>query len=63
MPGNILAVNVKVGDTVKTGQVLCVLEALKMENDIVATVDGKVTSITVQKGDTVNSDDVLVTIA
>lgn len=63
MPGNILDVKVNVGDTVSVGQVLVVLEAMKMENDIVANAAGKVTSITVKKGDTVNSDDVIATIA
>lgn len=63
MPGNILDVKVSVGDTVSVGQVLVVLEALKMENDIVANAAGKITSLTVKKGDTVNSDDVIATIA
>ena len=63
MPGNILDVKVSVGDSVTTGQVLVVLEAMKMENDIVANATGKITSITVKKGDTVNSDDVIATIA
>ena len=63
MPGNILKVNVTAGQAVKAGEVLCILEAMKMENDIVASCDGKITSILVSKGDTVNSDDVLVTIA
>lgn len=62
MPGNILDVKVSVGDTVTTGQVLVVLEAMKMENDIVAPAAGKITSLTVKKGDTVNSDDVIATI-
>lgn len=62
MPGNIVDVKVNVGDTVKTGDVLVVLEAMKMENDIVAPCDGKVTSITVKKGDTVNSNDTLATV-
>ncbi|MGN0638950.1 MAG: biotin/lipoyl-containing protein [Huintestinicola sp.] len=63
MPGNILDVKVSVGDSVTTGQVIVVLEAMKMENDIVANATGKITSITVKKGDTVNSDDVIATIA
>ena len=63
MTGNILDVKVNVGDTVSVGQVLVVLEAMKMENDIVASAAGKVTSIAVKKGDTVNSDDVIATIA
>lgn len=63
MTGNILDVKVSVGDTVTTGQVIVILEAMKMENDIVASASGKITSLTVKKGDTVNSDDVIATIA
>lgn len=63
MSGNILDVKVNVGDTVSVGQVIIVLEAMKMENDIVAPCAGKVTSIAVKKGETVNSDTVLATIA
>lgn len=63
MPGNIMKINVKVGDTVAEGDVLIVLEAMKMENDIVSPKAGKVTSVTVQQGATVNTGDVLVTIA
>ena len=55
MPGNILAVNVNVGDTVKAGQVLMILEAMKMENEIMAGVDGKILSLNVQKGSTVET--------
>jgi biotin carboxyl carrier protein len=62
MPGNILDVKVAVGDSVTKGQVLMVLEAMKMENEIVAPCDGKVTSVTVKKGDTVNSSDTLATV-
>ena len=62
MPGTILDVKVNVGDTVAEGQVLMVLEALKMENDIVAPKAGKVASINVKKGDTVNSNDLLASI-
>lgn len=50
MPGNILAVNVAAGDMVKKGQVLMVLEAMKMENEIMAPHDGKVTAVAVTKG-------------
>lgn len=45
MPGNILSVNVKVGDAVKKGDVLLILEAMKMENEIVAPCDGTVKSV------------------
>ena len=62
MPGNILDVKVSTGDTVTKGQVLMVLEAMKMENDIVAPCDGKVTSVIAKKGDTVNASDALATI-
>ena len=60
MPGTILSVNVTVGQAVKTGDVLLVLEAMKMENDIVAPCDGTVKQLLVSKGSTVNTDDVLV---
>ena len=60
MPGNILDVKVKAGASVKAGDVLVILEAMKMENEIVAPQDGTVASINVHKGDTVNSGDVLV---
>ena len=59
MPGNILAVNVNVGDTVKAGQVLMILEAMKMENEIMAGVDGKIVSLNVQKGSTVETGELL----
>lgn len=60
MPGTILSVNVNVGQAVKTGDVLLVLEAMKMENDIVAPCDGTIKQLLVSKGSTVNTDDVLV---
>ena len=60
MPGNILDVKVAAGASVKAGDVLVILEAMKMENEIVAPQDGTVASINVHKGDTVNSGDVLV---
>ena len=53
MPGNILDVKVKVGDTVKAGTVLCVLEAMKMMNEITADFDGIVTEIAPKDGDLV----------
>jgi len=59
MPGNILEVKVKQGDSVKSGDVLLVLEAMKMENEILAPKDGVIASINVSKGATVNSGDVL----
>ena len=62
MPGTILKVNATVGAQVKKGDVLCVLEAMKMENDICAPQDGTVASVNVQKSASVNTDDVLVTL-
>ncbi len=62
MPGNILAINSAVGTSVKTGDVIMVLEAMKMENDIVAPVDGTIKEILVQKGSTVETDQVLAVI-
>ena len=62
MPGSILSVSVSVGQAVKSGDVLMVLEAMKMENDIVAPCDGTVKQILVSKGSTVNTDDVLIVI-
>ncbi len=62
MPGTILNVLVNAGDSVKKGQTMLVLEAMKMENDIVAPCDGTVTSILAKKGDTVNASDPLATI-
>lgn len=53
LPGVILQVKVNVGDVVKKGQVLMVLEAMKMENNILADKDGKITAINVAKGDSI----------
>lgn len=53
LPGVILEVKVKEGDTVKRGQTLMILEAMKMENDIKSDRDGKVTSIRVSKGESI----------
>lgn len=62
MPGTILAVKKNVGEPVKAGDVIVVLEAMKMENDIVAPCDGTVKSINAPKGSTVNTDDVIAVI-
>lgn len=59
MPGTILKVAASAGDKVKRGQVLVVLEAMKMENEIVAPSDGVVASINVDKGVSVNAGDLL----
>jgi biotin carboxyl carrier protein len=53
LPGSILSIDCKVGDTVKKGQKIIVLEAMKMENTIPANMDGTVSEILVNKGDTV----------
>ncbi len=63
MPGTILSVAASVGQSVKRGEILLVLEAMKMENEIVAHIDGTVSAIYVQKGSTVNAGDVLVAFA
>ena len=62
MPGTILDIKVNVGDSVANGTVLVILEAMKMENEIMAPAAGKVLSINVTKGASVNSGDVLVVI-
>ena len=62
MQGTILAVNVKDGDAVKKGDVLFILEAMKMENEIMAAVDGVITSVCVQKGASVANGTVLCTL-
>jgi glutaconyl-CoA/methylmalonyl-CoA decarboxylase subunit gamma len=62
MAGTIVGVFVKVGDVVKKGQLLVVLEAMKMENEIVSPVDGTVLSLSVTKGETVNAGDSIVQI-
>ena len=53
LPGTVLSVKVQVGDKVASGQTLVVLEAMKMENNINADKDGKITAINVSKGDSV----------
>lgn len=62
MPGTVLDIKVKPGDTVKSGDTLIVLEAMKMENAIVAPKDAKVVAVPVSKGQTVESGTVLVTL-
>ena len=62
MPGNILKVNVTAGQAVKAGTVLVVLEAMKMENEIMAPKDGTVTQVLVSKGSTVDTGAPLVVI-
>ena len=60
MPGTILDVKVAQGQAVKKGDVLLILEAMKMENEILAPQDGTVAQVTVSKGASVNSGDALV---
>ena len=62
MPGKILSVKTEVGASVKKGDVLIVLEAMKMENEIVAPEDGTVASVNAQAGSQVESGDTLVTL-
>ena len=63
MPGTILAVNVQPGQAVHKGDVLMMLEAMKMENEIMAPQDGTVGAVNVSKGQSVKSGDVLLTLA
>ena len=63
MPGTILKVNVSQGQAVKAGDVLCVLEAMKMENDITASKAGTVSQVVTSKGASVSTGDALVVIA
>lgn len=63
IPGTIQAVNVQPGQSVKKGDVLFVLEAMKMKNNIVAMHDGKIATVNVSKGDTVTHGQVLLSYA
>ena len=63
MPGTVLKVKVAVGDAVKKGQVLLILEAMKMENEIVPPADGKVAILNVEDGKSVTAGEVMVSIA
>lgn len=62
MPGTILKMSVKVGDAVKKNDLVCILEAMKMENEIFAAEDGTVTAINAPQGSTVNTGDAIVTL-
>lgn len=59
MPGTVLSVSAAAGQQVKSGQVIMILEAMKMENEIIAPCDGTIKQILVQKGSTVETDSVL----
>lgn len=63
MPGNIWQIAIGLGDKVKAGDTVVVLEAMKMENEIVATVDGEITAIYVSKGQAVDTDTALIEIS
>lgn len=62
MPGTIIDIKVNVGAKVKKGQLLIVLEAMKMENEIFATIDGVISHINVSKGSTVSTNDLMMAI-
>ncbi len=62
MPGSVVEILVKAGDTVKAGDAVLVIEAMKMENEVPAPVGGRVKSVNVAKGDRVNPDEALVEI-
>lgn len=63
LPGTVLQIKASVGQAVKAGETVMIIEAMKMENEIVAPRDGKITSVVVQKGAAVNACDPLFTIA
>ena len=63
MPGTVMSVEVNVGDKVEEAQVVVVLEAMKMENEIVAPCSGTIKAINVKQGDSVDSNDLLAVIA
>lgn len=62
MPGTILKLNVKVGDTLKANDLVCILEAMKMENEIFTAEGGVVKSIEAAQGASVNAGDVIITL-
>lgn len=62
LPGVVIAIKVNVGDVVKSGQEVAVLEAMKMENSIEATQDGTVTAVHVTKGDSIQEGTAIISI-
>jgi biotin carboxyl carrier protein len=62
MPGKVVSVKVNAGDDVKAGDVVIILEAMKMENEITSNRDGKITEVRVKDGDSVDADDIMVVI-
>ena len=62
LPGTITKLNVKNGQSIKRGEILCILEAMKMENEIIAPSDGTIIKTEVQQGSAVQTDDILVVI-
>ncbi len=62
MPGKILSVKAEVGQAMKKGDVVCILEAMKMENEVVAPEDGTIASVDVAAGDSVEAGAVLATL-
>ena len=62
LPGTITKLNVKNGQNIKHGEIICILEAMKMENEIIAPADGTIIKTEVQQGSAVRTDDILVVI-
>jgi len=60
MPGKVLEVKVKAGDAVKAGDVLMILEAMKMQNEIMAPADGTISDVRISAGQTVGTGDVMI---
>jgi len=62
MPGKVISVKIDVGEKIRAGDVVLILEAMKMENEITSNKDGKVTEIRVKEGDSVDANDILIVI-
>lgn len=60
MPGKIMAVNVKQGDSIKRGDIICILEAMKMQNEIMATQEGTVSDVRITVGQVMSTGDVII---